>query len=81
MYKIIYNQQDNSWLKPFRWLHFIIGANLILFSILIFIYPQILAFLFGGMLLMGGIAVIALGMGIRNKFKAFSGRYRNIKVE
>jgi hypothetical protein len=33
------------------------------------------------MLLLGGIAIIAIGLGIKNRFRAFSGRYRNIKIE
>jgi hypothetical protein len=33
------------------------------------------------MLLIGGIAIIAIGFGIKNRFSTFSGRYQNIKVE
>ena len=81
MYRIIYHQQNRQWPKRFGWLYFILGANLILLSILIFIFPEILAFLFGGMLLIGGIAIITIGLGIRNWSQLFSRRYRNIKVE
>lgn len=81
MYRIIYDQYNSRWTKRFRWLYFILGANLIFLSILIFIFPEILAFLFAGMLLIGGIAIIAIGLGIKNRFSTFSGRYRNIKVE
>lgn len=81
MYRITYKQQNHHWPKHFDWLYIILGANLIFLSILIFIFPEILAFLFGGMLLIGGIAIIAIGLGIKNKFSLFSERYRNIKVE
>lgn len=81
MYRILNNQHNHRWLKRFGWLYFIVGANLIFLSILILVFPEILAFLFGGMLLIGGIAIIAVGLGIKNRFSMFSGRYRNIKVE
>ena len=77
----LYNQHNHRWPMRFGWLYFILGANLIFLSILIFIFPEILAFLFGGILLIGGIAIIAIGFGIKNRFSTFSGRYRNIKVE
>ena len=80
MYRIIYNQENHRWPKRFGWLYFILGANLILLSMLIFIFPEILAFLIGGMLLIGGIAIIAIGLGIKYRFSTFPGRYRNIKV-
>ncbi len=81
MHRTIYYQQNQRGTNRFGWLYFILGGNLILLSVLIFIFPEILAFLFGGMLLVGGIAIIAIGFGFRKWSKLFTGKYRTIKVE
>jgi len=81
MHRYIFHQQSHRDTNRFGWIYFILGGNLILLSVLIFIFPEILAFLFGGMLLLGGIVIIAIGFGFRKWSKLFAGKYRTIKVE
>ncbi len=71
-----FDQFTNHLASPW-WLYLMIGIELILFSVLIFIFPELLAYLVAAFLMVGGISFIAVAMKIRNMYK----KYHDLRYE
>ncbi len=57
------------------WMYLIIGLNLVLLAILIFIFPDALAYLVAGFLLLNGVLFIGIGL----RLSRLKPRYRKWK--
>jgi uncharacterized membrane protein len=75
-----YNWQASS----FWWLYLVFGANLILLSILIILFPPLVAFLIAGFLLADGVILLAIAFNlwrVKKKYMPTTKKQHTIQVE
>jgi len=72
-----YDQLTRFFTAPW-WLYLLMGINFILLAILIIIYPELLAYLVAGFLLLNGLILIVLAFkfkGLRSQYKKWKNTY------
>lgn len=60
-----FNQNPNSLGKTLKRFALFGGINLILLSIIIFVFPEILAYAVAALVLMAGVSLTIYGLGVR----------------
>lgn len=67
MIKTVFNNNQNPMSKTARRFLIFGGINLVLLSIVVFVYPEILAYAVASLFLIGGITLIGLGLRIKRQ--------------
>lgn len=75
MIRNLFNNQQNQFSRAARRFLIIGGINLILLSIVVFIFPEILAYAVAALLLLAGISLVGYGLRIKDKPRAQAGTY------
>jgi uncharacterized membrane protein HdeD (DUF308 family) len=72
MFKFNFTNSILNFVSGPWWLFMLLGGNLMLFGILIFVFPELLAYLVGGFFLFAGIFVVSIALKLKrvnNEYK------------